>query len=50
MADNKDVVPTESSSPKTGNKRDKNKYQAFRSDDDDSSDADEVDSYLRFVS
>ena len=49
MAEPKEVVSTESSSPRIANKKDKSKYQAFKSDDEDSSDVDEVDGYLRFV-
>ena len=41
---NKDVVASvEPSSPKAYTKKEKSKYQAFRSDDDDSSDTDDMD-------
>ena len=39
----KEPITADASSPKTYNKKEKSKYQAFRSDEDDSSDMDELD-------
>lgn len=46
--DSKENLPAETSSPKTNAKREKTKYQAFRSDEEMSSDGEEPDNALKY--